>query len=95
MKVRKHFRTSSATIDYIIADFSLNRITDHDSYLYSCASKRIKALSEDYDARVDKILNFVIMYCDYTDMPMVAISKLLYSMSKIATVLSKGVISLL
>ena len=27
MKVRKHFRTSQATIDYILADLSLNRIS--------------------------------------------------------------------
>ena len=41
MKVSKHFRTSYATIDYIISDFSLNRIGDKDKYFRFCVNKSI------------------------------------------------------
>ena len=60
MRVRKHFRTSIVTIDYIISDFSFNRISNKEVYLKYCVNKRIQKLNEDYDKKLDKILNFII-----------------------------------
>ena len=56
MKLRKHFRTSLATIDYIISDFSFNRISNKDIYFKYCVNKRIKKLNTNYDDKLDKIL---------------------------------------
>ena len=48
MNIRKHFRTSNATIDYIISDFSFNRISDKDIYFKYCVNKRIEQLNKIY-----------------------------------------------
>ena len=79
MKIRKHFRTSQATIDYIIADFSLNKISNKETYLMLCANERINRLNTEYNDKLDRILNFVIMRCNYTDLPVKAIAKMMYS----------------
>ena len=95
MRVRKHFRTSIVTIDYIISDFSFNRISNKEVYLKYCVNKRIQKLSEDYDKKLDKILNFIILHCDYDNMPMNALSKVILSLSRVTNVLSKGFIALI
>lgn len=95
MRVRKHFRTSIVTIDYIISDFSFNRISNKEVYLKYCVNKRIQKLSEDYDKKLDKILNFIILHCDYDNMPMNALSKVILSLSHVTNVLSKGFIALI
>lgn len=95
MKVRKHFRTSSATIDYIIADFSLNRITNKDTYFMMCVNDRINKLSKEYNDRLDRILNFIILHFSYNDLPIECISKLILSLSKVTNAISKGILSLI
>ena len=95
MRVRKHFRTSIVTIDYIISDFSFNRISNKEVYLKYCVNKRIQKLNEDYDKKLDKILNFIILHCDYDNMPMNALSKVILSLSRVTNVLSKGFIALI
>lgn len=95
MRVRKHFRTSIVTIDYIISDFSFNRISNKEVYLKYCVNKRIQKLNEDYDKKLDRILNFIILHCDYDNMPMNALSKVILSLSHVTNVLSKGFIALI
>lgn len=95
MRVRKHFRTSIVTIDYIISDFSFNRISNKEVYLKYCVNKRIQKLNEDYDKKLDRILNFIILHCDYDNMPINALSKVILSLSHVTNVLSKGFIALI
>lgn len=95
MRVRKHFRTSSATIDYIIADFSLNRITNRETYFMLCVNDRLNKLNLEYSDRIDKILNFIILKCNFADYPVKSIAKMMYSLSKITTALTKGIMSLI
>ena len=61
MRVRKHFRTSIVTIDYIISDFSFNRISNKEVYLKYCVNKRIQKLNEDYDNMPMNALSKVIL----------------------------------
>ena len=95
LRVRKHFRTSIVTIDYIISDFSFNRISNKEVYLKYCVNKRIQKLNEDYDKKLDRILNFIILHCVYDNMPMNALSKVILSLSHVTNVLSKGFIALI
>lgn len=94
MKIKK-FRTSSATIDYIIADFTLNRISNRDICFMKCVGDRINRLSDEYNAKVDKILNFIIMHCDYSNLPIDIISKIIYSLSKVTNAVTKGILSII
>ena len=95
MKIRKHFRTSQATIDYIIADFSLNKISNKETYLMLCANERINRLNTEYNDRLDRILNFVIMRCNFTDLPVKVIAKMMYSLTKVTNAVTKGLLSLI
>ena len=95
MRVRKHFRTTSATIDYIITDFNLNRIVDKDVYFKNCVTKKIIELSDDYDKKIDKVLSYLIIYCDFEKMPLDTVSKIISSLSKVTNALSKGFMSIL
>ena len=61
LRVRKHFRTSIVTIDYIISDFSFNRISNKEVYLKYCVNKRIQKLNEDYDNMPMNALSKVIL----------------------------------
>lgn len=95
MKVRKHFRTSSSTIDYIIADLTLNRIPNKPAYFRFCVNQRMIILSEQYNKKLDRILNFIILHCSYDNLPIVCLSRIVMSLSKVTTVLSKGFISII
>lgn len=95
MRVRKHFRTSVATIDYIISDFSYNRISNREVYFKYSVNKRLHKLNEDYDTKLDGILSWLITHCDYDNMPIQAISKIIMSLSHVTNVLSKGLISVI
>ena len=95
MKIRKHFRTSIPTIDYIIMDFSMNRISNKEVYLRYCVNHRLNMLNKQYDEKLDKILTFIISRCSYDNMPIDIISKCIMSLSKVTNALSKGFISLL
>jgi len=94
MKIKK-FRTSSATIDYIIADFTLNRIADKNVCFMKCVGERINRLNDEYNEKVDKILNFIIMRCNYSDLPIEILSRVIYSLSKITNAMSKGILSII
>lgn len=95
MKVRKHFRTSMSTIDYIIMDFSMNRISNKDVYLKYCVNNRLNLLNKQYDEKLDKILTFIITRCSYDNMPIDIISKCIMSITKVTNALSKGFVSIL
>lgn len=95
MRVRKHFRVSSADIDYIIADFSLNRISNKDVYLMLCINERFKRLNREFNEKVDKILDFIILKCDFSNYPVKCISRMMYSLSKITNALTKGILTLI
>ena len=95
MRIRRHFRTSSATIDYIIADFSLNRISNKETYFMLCVNERLNRLNDDYNNRLDRILNYIILRCDFTDYPIKSIAKMMYSLSKVTNALTKGIMSLI
>lgn len=95
MRVRRHFRTSIATIDYLITDISLNTIRDKEAYLKYCINKRMHKLNETYDNKLDRILKFLIKKCDYDNMPLESITKIIMSLSKVTNVLSKGFISVI
>ena len=95
MRVRKHFRTSQATIDYIVADFSLNRISNKETYIMLCANERINRLSEEYNNKLDKLLDFIITRCNFADMPVKVIAKMMYSITKVTNAITKGLLSLI
>lgn len=95
MRVRKHFRTSQATIDYIIADFSLNRISNRETYLMLCANERINRLNEEYNNKLDKLLDFIILRCNFNNMPVTVIAKMMYSLTKVTNAVTKGLLSLI
>lgn len=95
MRVRRHFRTSKSTIDYIIADFSLNRISNKNTYFMICVNDRLNKLNEEYNHRIDKILNFIIRKCNFTDLPIDSIARVMYSISKVTNALTRGILSLI
>lgn len=95
MRVRKHFRTSTATIDYIISDFSFNRITNREVYFRYCVNKRMHLLNEEYDKKLDNVMNFLIKKCSYDDIPVQCLAKIILSISHVTNVLSKGLISII
>lgn len=95
MKVRKHFRTSISIIDYIISDFSFNRISNKDIYFNYCVNKRIEKLNDKYNTKLDNMLTFIILNCNYDNLPVNCLSRIILSLTKITNVLSKGFISLI
>ena len=95
MRVRRHFRTSKATIDYILADLSLNRITNKHTYYMMCVNDRLNKLNVDFDNRVDKILNFIIRRCNFANLPIRYIARIMYSLSKVTNALTKGILSII
>lgn len=95
MRVRKHFRTSSSTIDYILADFNFNRISDKNIYFRYCVNKRMELLHSNYDSKLDRILSYIILHCDYDNMPVESLAKIALSLAKVTNVLAKGFISVI
>lgn len=95
MRVRSHFRTSSSTIDYIIADFNFSRISDKDIYFRYCVNKRMELLHSNYDNKLDKILSFIILHCAYDNMPVESLAKIALSLAKVTNILSKGFMSVI
>lgn len=91
MKIRKHFRTNPATIDLLIVDFGMNKISNKDKYLRECIENRIEMLNKRYDRKIDKIITFIIKYFNPEDLPLETISRLIYSISKVVNSLTKGI----
>lgn len=94
MKLKK-FRMSCATIDYIVADFTLNRITDRDNCFMGCVSERLERLNASYNRQINRVLNSIILYCSYDSFPVEIISKIIYSLSKVTNALSRGILSII
>ena len=95
MKIRKHFRTSPTTIDYIVSNFNLTRISDNDKYFKYIVNKRIMELNKSYDEKLDKLLTYIIKYCRYDNIPVQSLSRIILSLSKITNTLSKGFLSII
>lgn len=92
--VKEQFSTNDATIDYIIADLTQNAISNRGAYFYICVNDRIEKLNKEYNEKIDKMLNFIILYCDYSDLPLHTISKIIYSLSKVTSAVTKGILSI-
>ena len=60
-----------------------------------CVGDRIIRLSDEYNAKVDKILDFIIMHCEYSNLPIDIISKIIYSLSKVTNAVTKGILSII
>ena len=95
MEVKDYFKTSEATIDYIIADLTLNKISNKEAYFYMCVNDRIEKLNREYNNRIEKILNFIILHCNYSNLPLQVISKIIYSLSKVTNAVTKGILSII
>ena len=92
MKIRKHFRLSESDIDLILSDFTLNRITNREVYMNYCVENRIHKLSNKYNEKIDKILSFIIIRCGFDNLPLEIISRIIYSLTKVTSTLSKGLL---
>lgn len=95
INVKDYFITSDATVDYIIADLTLNRITNREMYFYKCVDDRVNKLSLEYNSRVEKLLDYIILHCEYSNLPLETLSKLIYSLSKITNAVTKGILSII
>ena len=95
MKVEDYFKTSEATTDYIIADLTLNRISNKEICFYKCVSDRIEKLNNEYNNKVERLLNFIILNCNYSNLPIQLISKVIYSLSKVTNAVTKGILSII
>ena len=95
MEVKDYFKMSEATTDYIIADLTLNRISNKENCFYKCVNDRVEKLNDEYNNRVEKILNFIILHCDYSNLPLQTISKIIYSLSKVTNAVTKGILSII
>lgn len=93
--VDKIFEISEATADYIIADLTLNRISNKEVCFYKCVNERIEKLNAEYNDRVEKMLNFIILHCEYSNLPLQTISKIIYSLSKVTNAVTKGILSII
>ncbi len=93
-RFRKLFRTSSSTIDYIITDLTINKINNRDTFFTNCVNHKLCDLEDEYNDRVNKILDYVICHCDFNHMPVKLIATLLNSISKITNAMTKGLVSL-
>ena len=95
IEVKDYFKTSQATTDYIIADLTLNEISNKEACFYKCVSERVEKLNNEYNDRVEKILNFIILHCEYSNLPIQTISKIIYSLSKVTNAVTKGILSII
>lgn len=91
----KKFNMSCATLKYIDADFSRNIMSNKEAYLLECANNRINEVNNEYNQRVDNILNYIILRYDYRNMPLDIIAKILRSVSKVTNTMLKGILSII
>lgn len=92
MKLRKLFRTSPKTINDIILDFTSDRIVDRHQCLLECVNERINKLNAEYERYVNIYLDFIILKCRFNDLPIMAISKMILSISRVTTAITKGIL---
>ena len=93
--IADYFKTDEAVTDYIITDLTLNTITNREMFFYKCVANRVEKLNNEYNDRVEKLLNFIILHCEYSNLPIKLISKVIYSLSKITSAISKGILSII
>lgn len=93
--IKDYFKTNEATTDYIIADLTLNKISDRETYFYKCVSDRVDKLNNEYNNKVEKMLNYIILHCEYNNLPLQVISKIIYSLSKVTNAVTKGILSII
>ena len=92
MKLRKLFRTSPKTINDIILDFTSNRVYDRHQCLLECVNERINKLNAEYEKYINMYLDYIILKCKFNDLPLPAISKIILSLSKVTTAITKGIL---
>ena len=95
MNINKHYRTSTQTIQDILLDIGLNPIYDKDSFFIDKVQERIDKLNKQYDTKLDKILNIIILNYSFENLPVETLSRIMMSTNKIITTMSKGLLSLL
>ena len=94
MKIRKHFRTDTSVVDYIITDLNINIVNKEDC-LDKCVAERITKLNKSYNDQLDKIITEIILRCDFQDLPIQAISKMTLSLTKVMDIMNKGFMSII
>lgn len=92
MKLRKLFRTSPKTINDIILDFTSNRVCDKHQCLLECVNERINKLNTEYEKYINMYLDYIILKCKFNDLPISALSKIILSLSKVTTAITKGIL---
>lgn len=92
MQIRKLYRMSPKTINSLILDFTSNRIYDKKQCLIECVHERIDKLNSEYERYINMYLDFIILKCQFNDLPITAISKMIASISKVTTAISKGIL---
>lgn len=95
MNINKHYRTSTQTIQDILLDIGLNPIYDNDSFFIDKVQERIEKLNKQYDTKLDKILNIIILNYSFENLPVDTLARIMMSTNKIITTMSKGLLSLL
>lgn len=95
MRVRRHFRTSSSVIDLLILDVVSNRVVNKEAFFNYCVNIRLEKLSKQYDDKLNKISSYIIMHCNYANLPLECLTKMVMSLSKVTNALTKGLISIL
>ena len=95
MNINKHYRTSTQTIQDILLDIGLNPIYDRDSFFIDKVQERIEKLNKQYDTKLDKILNIIILNYSFENLPVDTLARIMMSTNKIITTMSKGLLSLL
>ena len=95
MNINKHYRTSTQTIQDILLDIGLNPIYDKNSFFIDKVQERIEKLNKQYDTKLDKILNIIILNYSFENLPVGTLARIMMSTNKIITTMSKGLLSLL
>ena len=95
MNINKHYRTSTQTIQDILLDIGLNPIYDKNSFFIDKVQERIEKLNKQYDTKLDKILNIIILNYSFENLPVDTLARIMMSTNKIITTMSKGLLSLL
>lgn len=95
MNINKHYRTSTQTIQDILLDIGLNPIYDKDSFFIDKVQERIEKLNKQYDTKLDKILNIIILNYSFENLPVDTLARIMMSTNKIITTMSEGLLSLL
>jgi len=94
LKIRKHFRTDTSVVDYIITDLNVNIVNKEDC-LDRCVAERITKLNNEYNRQLDRVITYIILRCDFEDLPIQAISKITLSLTKVMDIMNKGFISII